>query len=68
MPRRLEKARQLLGESVLPIAEIALATGFAETIRLRLMIPPTSQYPNNSRKIGTVTHQHWPYRLRDDLS
>jgi AraC family transcriptional regulator len=30
MPRRLEKAKQLLLESSLPNAEIALATGFAD--------------------------------------
>jgi AraC family transcriptional regulator len=30
MPRRLENAKQLLLESSLPSAEIALATGFAD--------------------------------------
>jgi transcriptional regulator GlxA family with amidase domain len=34
MSRRLERARQLLGESALPIAEIALATGFADQSHL----------------------------------
>jgi transcriptional regulator GlxA family with amidase domain len=34
MSQRLERARQLLGESALPIAEIALATGFADQSHL----------------------------------